>query len=170
MQFKPLRLRKAGYALAAAAVVAAFLLPVTRAHAQRGPFANLAGGWSGSGFITRANGQRERLRCRATYSVGGAGTQLSQNLRCASDSYRFDINSNVVSEGGMLSGNWDETSRNVSGSVSGRVSGGHILARVDGPQFSADLAISTNGNHQSVTIRSPGHDVTEVAITLTRSR
>ena len=109
-------------------------------------------------------------RCRANYNVGENGTRLVQSLRCASDSYRFDVNSNIVSEGGTLSGSWTETSRNASGSVSGRVSGGQIQARIDGAGFSAQLTLSTRGDRQSVTIESPGHDITEVSVALTRTR
>jgi len=103
-----------------------------------GTFAGLIGSWSGADFIKLTNGQRERLRCRANYNVGENGTRLVQSLRCASDSCRFDVNSNIVSEGGTLSGSWTETCRNASGSVSGRVSGGQIQARIDGARiFSA---------------------------------
>jgi hypothetical protein len=97
------------------------------------------------------------------------GTRLDQNLRCASDSYRFDVNSNIVSEAGRLSGSWTETSRNASGSVSGRVNGSQIQARIDGAGFSANLSLNTRGDRQSVTIESPGHEVTEVAVALTRT-
>jgi hypothetical protein len=102
--------------------------------------------------------------------VGENGTRLQQSLRCASDSYRFDVNSNIVSEGGALTGSWSETSRNVSGSVSGRASGSQIQARIDGAGFSANLMVNTRGDRQSVTIESPGHEVTEVSVTLTRTR
>src|SRR2546430_1887837 len=147
-------------------VVALLHSPVP-SHAQQGPFAALSGSWSGGGFITLTSSQRERLRCRANYNVGENGTRLQQSLRCASDSYRFDVNSNIVSEGGTLSGSWTETSRNASGSVSGRVSGGQIQARIDGAGFSAQLTLSTRGDRQSVTIESPGHDITEVSVALT---
>jgi hypothetical protein len=150
--------------------VVALLHSSVPSHAQQGPFASLIGSWSGAGFIKLANGQRERLRCRANYTVGENGTRLVQSLRCASDSYRFDVNSNIVSEGGTLSGSWTETSRNASGSVSGRVSGGQIHARIDGAGFSAQLTLSTRGDRQSVTIESPGHDITEVSVALTRTR
>ena len=139
-------------------------------HAQQGPFAGLSGAWSGGGFLKSANGQRERLRCRANYNVSESGTRLQQSLRCASDSYRFDVNANIVSEGGTLSGSWTETSRNVSGSVSGRVSGGQIQARIDGAGFSANLSLNTRGDRQSVTIEAPGHEVSEVSVTLSRTR
>src|SRR5258705_9723233 len=78
-------------------VVALLHSPVP-SHAQQGPFAALSGGWSGGGSITLASGQRERLRCRANYNVGENGTRLQQSLRCASDSYRFDVNGNIRSE------------------------------------------------------------------------
>lgn len=150
--------------------VVALLHSSVPAHAQQGPFAGLSGSWSGSGFIKLASGQRERLRCRANYNVGESGTRLQQSLRCASDSYRFDVNSNIVSEGGALSGSWTETSRNASGSVSGRVSGGEIQARIDGAGFSARLTLNTRADRQSVTIASPGHDITEVSVALARTR
>jgi len=57
-----------------------------------------------------------------------------------------------------------------TGSVSGRVSGGQIQARIDGAGFSASLVVSTRGDRQSVTIEAPGHEVTEVSVALTRAR
>jgi hypothetical protein len=157
-------------ALRAAIFAAALLHSPAPSHAQHGPFAGLSGSWSGGGFIRLASGQRERLRCRANYQVAENGTRLQQSLRCASDSYRFDVNSNIVSEGGALTGSWSETSRNVSGSVSGRVNGSQIQARIDGAGFSASLVVNTRGDRQFVTIESPGHEVTEVSVTLTRTR
>jgi len=154
-------------ALRLAIFVAVLLHAPVPGHAQQGPFAGLSGSWSGGGSIKLANGQRERLRCRANYTVRENGMRLDQNLRCASDSYRFDVNSNIVSEAGRLSGSWTETS--ASGSVSGRVNGSQIQARIDGAGFSADLGLNTRGDLQSVTIESPGHEVTEVAVALTRT-
>src|SRR6202047_4876832 len=150
--------------------VVALLHSSVPSHAQQGSFAGLIGSWSGAVFIKLTNGQRERLRCRANYNVGENGTRLVQSLRCASDSYRFDVNSNTVSEGGALTGSWSETSRNVSGSVSGRANGSQIQAKIDGAGFSANLAVNTRGDRQSVTIEAPGHEVTEVSVTLTRTR
>jgi hypothetical protein len=139
-------------------------------HAQQRPFSGLSGSWSGVGSLRSASGQRERIRCRANYQVDENGTRLQQSLRCASDSYRFDVISNIVADGGALSGSWSETSRNVSGSVSGRVNGGQIHARIDGAGFSANLIVNTRGDRQSVTIESPGHEITEVSVALARTR
>ena len=72
--------------------------------------------------------------------------------------------------GRALTGTWSETSRNVSGRVSGRVNSGQVQARIEGPGFSAGMTINTRGNRQSVTISSPGHEITQVSIDLTKSR
>src|SRR5258708_17877370 len=123
--------------------VVALLHSSVPSHAQQGPFAGLIGSWSGAGFIKLANGQRERLRCRANYDVGQNGTRLVHSLRCASDSYRLHVNSNIVSEGGTLSGSWTETSRNASGSVSGRVSGGKQQTGTEGARIYPQFILNT---------------------------
>jgi len=132
-----------------------------------GPFSHMGGSWSGAGTITTSNGGRERIRCVATYSVGEAGHSLVQNLRCASDSYKFFVTSEVREEGGRLSGTWAETTRGASGEVSGRATDSQILATVSGAGFTAGLALVTRGASQSVTIRpNGGTDVVEVAVNL----
>src|SRR5476651_2231160 len=93
-------------ALLTAVLFSGFLLSNSAGYAQSGPFAGLAGVWSGSGTVTLDDGSTERIRCRATYAVGGGGTGLNQSLTCASDSYRFNLSSNVVANGGSLSGTW----------------------------------------------------------------
>jgi len=134
---------------------------------ESGPFAILAGSWSGGGTVSVSNGTNERIRCNATYDVLNPKTvQLS--LRCASDSYNFNLLSKIVYEGGAISGSWTEANRNTAGRVSGRASGGQILVAVKGGSFSADLTLQTRGDRQSVTIRSTGSDVTGASITMTR--
>jgi hypothetical protein len=131
---------RAAYALALAAgvtfLVAAFA-PVSHAQRAVDPFVGLAGAWNGSGRIEMQNGNGERIRCRARYSVSQAGEVLVQDLRCASDSYKFDVNSTSQNDRGSLSGTWTELTRNVTGTLSGRASGGSIEARVTGLGFSA---------------------------------
>ena len=55
------------------------------------PFTNFAGSWSGSGTIAMNDGHSERIRCKAEYEVTPSGIIMHQNLRCASDSYKFDV-------------------------------------------------------------------------------
>jgi hypothetical protein len=123
-------------------------------YAQSGPFAGMAGFWSGGGTITLDDGSTERIRCRATYAVGAGGSGLNQTLTCASDSYRFNLSSNVVAQGGALSGTWSESSRGINGSLEGRGANGNFQVAVSAPGFTANLSLTTRGNKQSVVIRS----------------
>ena len=132
-----------------------------------GPFLGLSGHWSGAGTITMANGATERIRCKAAYAVNATGKALQQILRCASDSYKVEISSNVISEGGSLSGSWAEATRGVSGNISGRASGAEIVANVAGAGFAARLDVRIRGDKQSVTIRPQGDTkVSAVSIAL----
>jgi hypothetical protein len=134
-----------------------------------GPFAPLAGSWSGTGAITFSSGSRERLRCRAVYEAPDANKTLALRLRCASDSYNFDLNANLTHQGGAITGQWMEITRNITGSITGRASGASIQAVVSSAVFSANLTLTTHGTKQSVLIRSQGTDLTEAAITLNKT-
>jgi hypothetical protein len=114
----------------------------------------MAGNWSGGGTVTLDDGSSERIRCRATYAVGAGGTALNQSLTCASDSYKFILASNVVAQGGVLSGTWSESSRGITGNLEGRASGGNFQVIASAPGFTANLSLTTRGNKQSVLIKS----------------
>lgn len=137
--------------------------------ANAGPFSAFAGDWSGNGTVTSNNGTKERLRCRAHYNVGEGGTTLSQNLTCASDSYKFNVVANVRSQGSSLSGDWTETTRNASGAVVGNIGPTQISAQVNGPGFSARIGIAARGGRQAVTIAPTGTDITNVSVTMNKS-
>lgn len=121
-----------------------------------GVFAGMAGVWSGSGTVALDNGQSERIRCRASYAVSRDGSGLNQTLTCASDSYKFDLKSNVIASGNAISGTWSESSRNIGGNLQGRASRGQFDVVVGAPSFTANLTMTTSGNRQRVTIRSEG--------------
>jgi hypothetical protein len=131
-----------------------------------GPFAALHGSWAGGGVIKKSNGTSERIRCRSTYDTGATSVQL--RLRCASDSYNFDLNATVFYDGGPISGQWSETTRSVNGNIQGRSSnnGRSVQAVASGLGFTANLTVTTRGEKQSITILSPGAEVPEVNITL----
>ena len=139
------------------------------AAAATSPFAAMAGSWSGEGTIKMSTGDSERIRCRVTYAL--EGTKLRQNLRCASDSYKLDVKSELSynAGAGRVSGTWSETNYGVGGFLSGSVVGGQIRATVEGQNFAATVDVTTNGNQQSVTIRPQRTDVSEVAVTLRRA-
>ena len=122
-------------------------------HAQTGPFAGMAGNWSGAGTVTLDDGSTERIRCRATYAVGAGGNGLQQTLTCASDSYKFNLGTNITAQGTAISGTWTESSRNINGNLEGRSSGGNFQVVATAPGFSANITLTTRGNKQSVVIR-----------------
>ena len=153
------------------AVAVLISLSALQGHAApAGPFAGMAGSWSGGGSITMANGGQEQLRCRANYQVGGGGSQMQLSLRCASDGYNFNLVGDVESDGRAVSGSWSETTRNASGTVSGRVNGDHIQVVARGGTFSAGLSLVTRGNRQSVAIQPQGTEISEVSITLAKGQ
>ncbi|WP_298252417.1 hypothetical protein [Bradyrhizobium sp.] len=157
-----------GQTIKASAVIATLVLSTSAGHAQARPFAGFDGAWSGNGTVSLSDGSSERLRCRAVYQVDGTGLVLKQTLRCASDSYKFDLSSDVTSHGDHITGNWSETNRNISGSLLGTAGNGKIDVTVESAGFSATLTLRTTGNRQTVQISSKG-DIRGVSITMVRS-
>lgn len=150
-------------------VLAAALASASPASAQQsGPFSSLAGNWAGGGSIG-INGTNERIRCRADYRVPGGGSTVALELRCASDSYKFELLGNVRYQNGEVRGDWSERTRGAAGLVAGRLSGDHIEVRVEGPNFTALLSLTTRGDRQSISIKTPsGSQMSEANITLNR--
>src|SRR3954453_17442791 len=156
-----------GQAIKTAGIGAALMLSVSASHAQSGPFAGFDGSWSGGGTVALSDGSTERIRCKADYKVNGSGLGLKQNLHCASDSYKFDLSSEVTSNGERISGNWSERSRNIFGNLQGTAGGGQIDVFVEAAGFAANLTLTTRGNKQSVQISSKG-EIRGVNITMTK--
>jgi hypothetical protein len=154
--------------LRTAVLGAAMLLSGSASYAQSAPFAGMAGVWSGSGTIMLDSGASERIRCRATYAVSSDGDGLNQNLVCASDSYKFDLKSDVIAKNGSLSGTWSEVTRNVTGSLEGRAGAGQFNVVVSAPAFTANLSMMTRGNKQTVSITSQSQ-IKGASISLSRT-
>src|SRR5580698_6489047 len=157
-----------GQAIKAAGIGAALMLSVSAGHAQSGPFAGFDGTWSGNGTVALSDGTTERIRCKADYKVNGSGLGLKQNLHCASDSYKFDLSSDVTSNGDRISGSWTEASRNIFGNLQGTAGGGRIDVFVEANGFAANLTLTTTGNKQTVEISSKG-EIRGVNITMVKS-
>jgi hypothetical protein len=139
------------------------------APAQTGPFAAYAGSWTGSGVVTASNGNSERIRCRAHYSALQRDTDLNQQLRCASDSYHFEVNSVLLADpDGRIRGTWEEATRRANGSVTGQLAGAVVTGHVAGTGFTAEITVTLNGDRQSVRLAPSGADITLVAIELRR--
>ena len=118
------------------------------------PFKRLAGQWSGSGTIDVLSDQRN----------------LQLNIRCASDSYNFDLRASAIYSAGSVSGTWSESTRLVAGTISGRADGDHIQVVAKAASFSASLSLATHGARQSVVIKAHSADagIKGVSISLRR--
>jgi hypothetical protein len=151
--------------------VLSLLLPAGAIAQAGGPFSRLEGQWSGSGTIDMQDGRREALRCRASYDVLEQGRGLQLSIRCASESFNFNLQSSAKVAGGRVSGIWSESTLNAGGELSGRAEGDRINVIASGQSFSADLNLTTHGDRQSVQIKSrdPQSQVVGASMTLRRS-
>src|SRR5215472_12926704 len=161
--------RQFGWAIKVATVAGLLLLGAGAgdARSEPGPFAALNGSWSGGGTIKKSNGASERIRCRSAFETA-AGSNLSLRLRCASDSYNFDLTANVAYQGGAISGSFQEATRSVVGGISGRSTGEgrQVQAVAQAPGITSNITLTTRGNHQSVSIVTPGAEVPEISVSL----
>jgi hypothetical protein len=153
---------------AAGAGLAAALLLATPVDSHASDFNTMAGAWTGTGTIS-VNKNKERLRCRANYNVSNGGTTVDLQIRCASDSYKFDLQGGVNSLNGNITGTWSESAHGAAGEIAGTVKAGLISARATGPYFSAHLSLRTTGNTQSVALNSPGSQISSVTMALSKS-
>lgn len=137
--------------LAAAVLFVVASISGSPSQAQSGPFAAMAGNWSGGGTVSLDDGSTERIRCRARYAP--VGRTMSMSLTCASEAYKFILSAEVTAEGNAITGNWSEASRNISGTLQGRGGGGNFQVMVNAAGFNANLSLATRGNRQSISIR-----------------
>lgn len=135
-----------------------------------GPFAPLAGSWSGSGTIDLSNGRHEPIRCRASYDVLEEQDKLQLDIHCASESYNFDLRASATYAAGAITGVWSESTRNAAGTLSGKVEGVGFQVVAKGPTFTANLNLVTRGDKQSVTIRSHDAQADVQGATITMQR
>ena len=132
------------------------------------PFAGFTGNWKGSGSIQTDGGQ-EAITCKARYTTAAGDSTLNIDVNCASDSYRVNIVSNVVAQGDRFTGSWQETTRQLSGDVSGRIPEPNTFqASLETVGGGLQLGARTNGKRQAITITSQGSEIHGATITLKR--
>jgi len=153
------------------AALSAIYILLVPASAATGPFADFVGSWSGNGTLRPSDGAAERIRCKANYRVHGAtGHDIDLQLRCASDSYNFDLAGKFTAdELNRVSGQWTERSRNIGGIAIGNAFGDRMQLHVESNAFTAELQMVTRSPKQRVTINSKGGGrVIKASITLSR--
>jgi hypothetical protein len=152
-------------------VLSSIVGPLSPARADNGPFQEFDGTWTGAGTLQPSNGSPERIRCNATYHPRGSDlNQIDLSLRCASDSYNFDLTGQFTADAqNQISGRWTERTRNAGGTAVGNAQGDRLQLHVESSGFAADMVIQTRNRRQSVTIDSQGGgQIVKASITLSR--
>jgi hypothetical protein len=155
-------------ALAAGLAGFASFLPQLGQAESASPWAKFLGNWRGSGEVIEADGTRERISCRGKYSISSGGEALSLSVRCASDSFSFDIGSYLVANGQSVSGDFQEYSRKVEGHVTGRLGDGVLEGTIAGASFTAETSLRVSGRKQTFSLRTRGAQTVRAEVTLTR--
>ncbi|MEZ5844625.1 MAG: hypothetical protein R3D27_12955 [Hyphomicrobiaceae bacterium] len=150
--------------IAAATVAATFAGGA--AVAQANVLANFPGRWTGWGSVSLESGESEKVKCVATYFVENGQSDLRQNLRCASASYKIDVLANLKVAGNAVSGMWQERTNASKGPVTGRIDGNGINVSVKGETFTATMAITTTTCRQSIKIAPKGLGIKRISIDL----
>lgn len=156
------------YGLVGLSSAVAILLASSSPAWATSPFAGFAGNWKDGGTI-KTDGGQEAIRCRARYNTASDGSTLNINVNCASDSYRVNIVSTVVAQGSSFSGSWQETTRQISGDVSGHIPEPNTFqASLQTVGGGLQLGARTDGARQAITITSNGSDIQGASIILKR--
>jgi hypothetical protein len=158
-------------AIPVCALVGAIAMPSPPTFAADGPFAEFPGAWSGAGTLKPENGAAERIRCNANYRQGSAPNEINLQLRCASDSYNFDLSGEFTVDGqNQVNGRWTERTRSVGGTAIGNTSRERLQLHIESAGFAAELVMVTKNKRQSVTIDSHGAgQVVRASISLNRT-
>jgi len=117
------------------------------------PFKGLPGRWVGEGRIGVKDSKPESVKCRATYFVNDKGDELRQNIRCASAGGKVEVKSNVIANGGKLTGTWNELVYNLGGEMTGEVTERGFRIVVRGGDMRANMDVIVMGDRQIVEIQ-----------------
>jgi hypothetical protein len=158
-------------ALSLSAAVAGALLVGPQASGARhqGPFAEFAGNWRGGGRVVTSDGRAETINCRARNDISEGGAGISEALVCASDASRFDIRFSAVADGGSVTGNWQEATRNLAGTLAGQIANGGFEGTVNGGGFAFSVRYRTNGRALTVEIGINAGGIDRVEVSMRRA-
>lgn len=129
-------LHRSGMLVLAAFPLAAIVGPSEAETAQ-----GLTGSWSGGGWVSFANGNKEKARCRASYSGGGGSYTVSAT--CATASGKASQTAKVYKVSGTsYKGSFFNSEYNVRGTIRVNVHGKSQSVSLSGDGTSAQLNLS----------------------------
>lgn len=161
---KPVRPAHRRQTLRALAVPVALVTLATPSMADP-TFDTLLGSWGGSGTYKLQDGTSEKLKCDAYYT--GGGSQLGIAVRCSGQANKIEMRSKLSSNGGALSGSWEERTYNASGDVTGKLTEQSIKLAISGG-VGGSMTISYDKSKQSVAIATQGIPLKSVTVSLSR--
>lgn len=128
--------------------------PVAAIESTPSLFKLLPGRWVGEGILGLKDSPPEKVKCRATYFTGETAAELKQTIRCATSGGSIEVKSFIKEDdAGKLSGHWQETSRNLSGDLSGDVTPQGFRIEVRGGDLAANMAVIVRNDRQMVEIQ-----------------
>lgn len=126
----------------------------------------LAGTWHGSGTMSFESGETESISCNGYYKGTGS---LNVVIRCKGTSSNFELRSKLESNGGKVSGNWEERTYNATGDVSGTASAGKLNVQFNGSLAgSLEMSFSSSSQSVSVSVGTKGAGIKGVSVSLSR--
>lgn len=128
-----------------AGILSIALLPVVGlvgpSEAESSASAGLAGSWSGGGWVSFASGSKEKARCHARYTGGGASYTVSAT--CATASGKASQTAQVFKvSGSSYKGSFFNSDYNVRGTIRVTVHGKSQSVSLSGDGTSAQLSLS----------------------------
>lgn len=104
--------------------------------------ASIEGAWSGGGVVTLATGDKERARCRASFSRAGTN-RFHMSAVCATASVRVSQSAVLQrTSANQLAGSFFNPEYNVSGQIRITVQGGKLSAHLRGESGSANISLT----------------------------
>lgn len=137
----------------------AFAITLSSAQAASvNPFKKVAGKWRSAGATAVINGNKERIKCRASYKVPGRSVGLS--LKCSGPGYFINVRVDARVIGRKVKGSWSESQFGKSGWLSGRASRSSSSLSFGGSAIKGSMRISLkSGRRHSIYIRSNGSKI-----------
>lgn len=129
------------------------VVPVAAGQEAVGRFENLLGWWGGKGKLFFRDGQREDVKCRATYRWEQDAAKLLQSVRCASASGKVEVKAEIWEVGDNLKGVWSETTYEFSGDLEGKFQPKGFRVKVKGNKVQANMTVIADGDRQIVEIQ-----------------
>lgn len=161
---KPVRPALRRHALCALAAPV-MLMNLATPSAADPTFEPLLGSWGGSGTYKLKDGTSEKLKCDAYYT--GSGSQLGIAVRCAGQKNKIEMRSKLTSNGGSLSGSWEERTYNAAGDVTGKLTDQNLKLQIVGG-VAGSMTVTYDKTKQSVAIATEGIPLKSVTVSLSR--